>query len=333
MAKRILLTGSTLIDSGDVLLLLARAFSQKGYETHVISASDGIPFWSRVARDAHPSVFRMIDSTSFSHYFYQAAMFWKPAIIFVHGSNVFIFPRILKKLKQELHCQIFLWELNNNFFGEVSRRSLQIYDHVFALDSYVLPMLRLAGAKSVSHLPACADPLEHYPIPLPAGTHYDADVSFLGSPYPNRIELLTHLAQRGYALKIYGEKWRSTDPVLQPFVSTEPVFGLAKLKIFSNSRISLNIQGPKMINAENFRVFEIAAAAGAVFSTYKPDLVECFIPEKEIILFEDADDFDEKAKYYLNHPDELRAIGQAARKRFLAEHTYKHRIKTIEKFI
>jgi hypothetical protein len=27
------------------------------------------------------------------------------------------------------------------------------------------------------------------------------------------------------------------------------------------------------------------------------------------------------------------AIGQAARKRFLAEHTYKHRIKTIEKFI
>jgi spore maturation protein CgeB len=333
MAERILLTGSTLTGSGDVLMLLARAFFQSGYETRIVSAADGLPFWSRVARDAHVSLFRTIDSVSFSRHFFQTAISWKPTIIFIYGSNVFIFPHILEKLKRKLDCRFFLWEVNNNFFGEIGLRSLPIYDHVFALDSYIPPVLQVAGAKSVSHLPACADPQEHYPIPLPNDALYHADMSFLGSPYPNRVELLKHVVNRGFSLRIYGDRWHAADPSLQPFISDMPVLGLTKSKIFTNSRISLNMQGPRMINAENFRVFEVAASAGVSFSTYKPDLVQCFTPEKEVVLFENAGDLGEKMDYYLNHPAELDAIGRAARERFLEEHTYQHRVKMIEKVI
>jgi spore maturation protein CgeB len=331
MAERILLTGSTQTGSGDVQMLLARAFSQSGHETHIVSASDDLPFWSRVARKTHLSHFRMIDSASFSRHFYRTALTWKPTVIFVYGSNIFVFPRILEELKQKLGCQILLWEVNNNFFGEIGLQSLRIYDHVFALDSYILPVLQVAGAKRVSHLPACADPQEHYPIPLPNDSLYHADVSFLGSPYPNRVELLKHLVNHEFSLRIYGDRWHAADPSLQPFISDIPVLGLTKSKIFTNSRISLNMQGPRMINAENFRVFEVAASAGVSFSTYKPDLVQSFTPDKEIIIFRDANELKEKIEYYLNHLAELDAIKQASHKRFLSEHTYQHRVKTIEK--
>jgi spore maturation protein CgeB len=104
---------------------------------------------------------------------------------------------------------------------------------------------------------------------------------------------------------------------------------LTKLKIFSAARISLNIHGPHMINGENFRVFEVAACGGVSFSLPKPDLLKCFEPDSEIVIFENVEDLHKKLNYFLERPEELRKIGQTSQKRVLAEHTYAHRVKFI----
>ena len=60
-----------------------------------------------------------------------------------------------------------------------------------------------------------------------------------------------------------------------------------------------------MIYGENFRVFEVAACGGVSFSLPKPDLLRCFKPDSEIVIFENVDDLRKKLDYFLARPDEL----------------------------
>jgi spore maturation protein CgeB len=139
--------------------------------------------------------------------------------------------------------------------------------------------------------------------------------------------MLRHLTHRD--LKLYGVGWDEVGPELASCFNNEPVYGLKKTKIYSCSKISINVQRSHMIHGENFRVFEVAACRGVSFSTFKPDLVACFEPGEEIVVFEDEQDLLQLVDYYLNHPNELDKIAEAGRQRALAEHTYDHRAQFI----
>ena len=70
------------------------------------------------------------------------------------------------------------------------------------------------------------------------------------------------------------------------------------------------------------RLFEAAACATPIVSDYWPGLEDFFEPGREILLASSADDVEEALSL---SKEQLRSIGNAARKRVLSGHTADHR--------
>jgi len=325
---RVLMVTQVGVRSSDAGLLLAQALQRLGCTVQIIPMGEDLPLWislgtSRV-RGRDP-IFR----ASFGRYLFQQAAQMEADLVFLYGSNWCVSPGTIRRLRRKLNAKVILWELNYRLWRGYQAESVPIYDHLFSLDSYLVPVLRAAGARHVHHLPACADPEEHYPATLTAAemARYAAEICFIGRADPERIAMLGQLTHRD--LQVYGVGWRQVGEDLARRVSEEPVYGLKKTKIYAASKISINVHRPHMIHGENFRVFEVAACGGVSFSAYKPDLVACFEPEQEVVIFESAQELRRKVDHYLDRPDELAQISRAGRARVLAEHTYDHRARTI----
>jgi spore maturation protein CgeB len=111
-------------------------------------------------------------------------------------------------------------------------------------------------------------------------------------------------------------------------VAGGPVFGRAKLAVYSGSTLSLNHHHPMNdIVGVNTRAFELAASAACQLVDAKEELARLFTPGQEAIVYHDLGELRRQLAYHLAHPDEARDIGERARKRALAEHTLRHRIE------
>ncbi|MBI4026698.1 MAG: glycosyltransferase family 1 protein [Verrucomicrobia bacterium] len=82
-----------------------------------------------------------------------------------------------------------------------------------------------------------------------------------------------------------------------------------------------------------YRVFQTAASGRALLTDLRPELIGCFEPGKEILGYSSADDFARELSAALADPDRLNEIGRAARRRFEREHTWRHRLATMESWI
>ena len=325
---RIMLIAATALRTSDVAFLLAAALERQGADVRLLPTDAGLPFLVDVGR-ARLGYGDGVYRAGFQRHVLRAVREWRPDAVLLYGSNWALEPRTIVALSRRYGCQVALWEVNQRLWQGHQAASIALYDHVFALDSHLVPMLAAAGVRCVEHLCACADPDEHRPIELTAAERewYAADVSFVGTQHPDRVKMLDPLSE--WDLRVYGVGWDGVEESLKRCVRAEPIYGLKKTKVYSASRISINVHGPHMIRGENFRVFEVAACGGASFSTFKPDLVQCFEPDAEVVVFDDADDLREKLRHFLAHPAELDAIRHAGRRRVLAEHTYDHRAAVI----
>ena len=329
---RILLIAATGVRTSDVAFLLARALERQHAEVRLLPTDASLPLlvdvgWTRGGYG--DGVYR----AGFQRHVLQAARDWRADAVLLYGSNWSVDPTTVRSLRDRLGCQVALWEVNQRLWQGHQATSIPFYDHVFALDSHLVPVFQASGVRCVEHLCACADPDEHRPVELAPDERvsYSADVSFVGTQHPDRVEMLDELTE--WDLRVYGLGWDGVEEPLKRCVRAEPVYGLKKTKVYSASRVSINVHGPHMIAGENFRVFEVAACGGASFSTFKPDLVHCFEPDVEVVVFDDADDLRKKLRHYLSSPDELDAIRDAGRRRVLAEHTYDHRAAVIARHL
>ena len=324
---RLLLVGSTEVRNSDATLLLGNAFARTGCAVEVVPATTELPLPAAVG-SAHGHLDDRGYQVGFSRLLLGVASRFGPDIVFLYGSNWGVLPGTIRRL-QRLGAKVVLWEVNQQVFGGVGAGALPLYDHVFALDSYFLPVLRVAGARRVDHLPACADPEEHAPPTLTAEEYrwYAADVSFVGNYSEQRAEMLGVLG--GTDVRVYGSGWDVAGPHLAQQVRAEPVYGLKKNKIYRSSAFSLNVHQPHMVHGENFRVFEVAACGGLSVSAPKPDLAQCLEPGREVVVFDGPEDLRAKVGYLLSHPEERAELAAAGRQRVLADHTYDHRARAI----
>jgi spore maturation protein CgeB len=325
---RVLLIAATHFRTSDVAFLLADALGRQGAEVRLMPTDAELPFLADVGR-ARLGYGDGVYRAGFQRHVLRAVREWEAGAVVLYGSNWALEPSTVRDLGDRHGCQVALWEVNQGIWQGHQASSIPFYHHVFALDSHLVPVFEASGLPCVEHLCACADPAEHYPIALSDEERawYSADVSFVGTQHPDRVKMLDQLTE--WDLRVYGLGWDGVEESLKRCVRAEPVYGLKKTKIFSASRISINVHRPHMIRGENFRVFEVAACGGASFSSFKPDLVECFEPGSEVVVFDDADDLRDKVRHYLSRPDELDAVRAAGRRRVLAEHTYDHRAAVI----
>jgi spore maturation protein CgeB len=115
-------------------------------------------------------------------------------------------------------------------------------------------------------------------------------------------------------------------PELSRFISTEPVYGIKKTKIYNAAKIVLNIEdSEKQINGVSQRIAEVPASGGFVLTDWRRDLELTPLVEGEsIVCYRSLNELREKVEYYLKHPEERQAIAEKGRKIVLDLMTYHH---------
>lgn len=88
-----------------------------------------------------------------------------------------------------------------------------------------------------------------------------------------------------------------------------PPFSDELYRIYAASKINLNITMRSIENGVPQRVFDILSVGGFVMTNYQEDATILFEPDKEIVLFGSADEFIDKARYYISHEKQRLEIG------------------------
>jgi spore maturation protein CgeB len=104
-------------------------------------------------------------------------------------------------------------------------------------------------------------------------------------------------------------------------------------RFYNAQRFTLNVTRQEMATAgwsPSVRIFEAAACATPIITDPWPGLDELLVPGSEILVVRTAT---EALRLLRELPEAHRIkVGEAARKRILAEHTSKHRAETLERY-
>ena len=103
-------------------------------------------------------------------------------------------------------------------------------------------------------------------------------------------------------------------------IGEEMVEAINSYKIHFNCNISDDI---------NYRTFETTGCNTLLLTNYTPNLENLFELGKEIVVYKDLSDLDDKIKYYLSNDSERIQISEAGYQRAKNNHTYNHRAKTL----
>ncbi len=216
---------------------------------------------------------------------------------------------------------------------------LRSYDHVLTYGGG--PPVREAylrvGARRCVPIYNALDPRTHHPAE--PDERFRADLAFLGNRLPDRErrmrEFFFEPARRrpGRRVDLGGWGWDSEE--LAPNVRHLGHVYTADHNAFNSTpRAVLNVNRESMARigySPATRVFE-AAGAGACLITDRWDGIERFLePGEEVLVADSA----EALLAHFDHltPERARAIGTAARRRILAEHTYRHRAETVAEML
>jgi spore maturation protein CgeB len=114
----------------------------------------------------------------------------------------------------------------------------------------------------------------------------------------------------------------------------EPVFGLDMYRLFTNSKIVLNLHiGAAGDYAGNMRLFEVTGIGSCILTDNKKNIGDLFVPDAEVVVYSSVEDCIEKAKWLLDHEDERAKIAFAGQQKTLSFHTVEKRCITIMEII
>ena len=211
------------------------------------------------------------------------------------------------------------------------------YDAVFTYGGgpRVIREYEARGARRCVPIYNAVDPDVHHPVA--PDSRFEGDLNFLGNRMPDR-EQRVHEFFFGSASKlpsrrflIGGNGWGENTPPLPNVQCVGHVYSRDHNAFNCSSLAVLNINRQSMADygySPATRVFE-AAGAGACMISDRWTGIESFLePGQEVLLADSGDDV-AKQLARLTKADAQR-IGQAARRRVLAEHTYRHRAKQVE---
>jgi spore maturation protein CgeB len=162
--------------------------------------------------------------------------------------------------------------------------------------------------------------------PLPANAcRYQ--ITFVGSAYGNRRQWVQGLRDRGVDIQCFGHGWDGGAIAAEdiPRIYRESVLTLN----FGDSGLHVRGLLPYRSRQIKARVFEVPGAGGCLLTEDADGLADYYVPGREIVLFNDADQLAQTIRHYLAHPDERDAIARAGFERTRREHTYDQRFATL----
>ena len=281
----------------------------------------------------------------------EAALF-RPDLVIVLAQAPLDGPT-LARLREVTDAPLIFWLVedvrNFPYVAEVA----PAYDVLFHIQQSGLDeILKNWGVDKSEYLPLAADPFLFKPLDRnELFRSYRADLSFMGAGYPNRRRIMSRLAESYWpssgrpqdSFKIFGSGWNGAEGRLKEhlFEGGRRVSLPECALIYAGGRINLNIHSsfqaqPEFDQASLFvnpRTFEIAAAGAFQIVDRRPLLADLFTAGQELAVADEAEALPDMIDYFLNNYDEAEFIGQAARRRVLAEHTYARRFDSILSFL
>lgn len=160
---------------------------------------------------------------------------------------------------------------------------------------------------------------------VPYDIQKDLDISFVGQPHGNRVEVLSKLVENGLKLEVFGFGWENRPRI--PFHQM--------VRLFSRSKINLNLSNSSTLIGQQIkgRNFEIPGTRSFQLTSNAENLTEYYDDGKEIVIFNSMEELIDKAKYYLKNEDGRNEIALHGYKRTLAKHTWHHRFDEIFNYL
>ncbi|MDQ3928863.1 MAG: glycosyltransferase [Chloroflexota bacterium] len=190
------------------------------------------------------------------------------------------------------------------------------------------------GARLCVPIYNALDPATHYPVqPDP---RFESDLGFLGNRLPDREarveEFFLRAAERlpGQRFLLGGNGWgdkpvpANVSYVGHVYTRDHNAFNCTPKAVLNVSRESMARYGFSPAT----RVFEAAGAAACLITDHWEGIEVFLEPGEEVLVARDGDEVAEHVRSLT--PQRARAIGRAAYKRVLAEHTYAQRAAQLE---
>ncbi len=289
------------------------------------------PDWARIV------VYDPADRTAFDQLMQQAAC----ADVVVKASGVGVLDELLEARVSALPphvCKVF-WDVDapatlerlTENANDAFHRALPRFDAVFTYGGgdRVTSHYRQLGARECTAIYNAFDPDVHHPVPR--DERFACDLSFLANRLPDREARVDEYFLRAAALTpsqgflLGGNGW-ADKPVPANVRRIGHVY-TADHNVFNcSARAVLNVARDSMARygfSPATRVFE-AAGAAACLITDEWEGIETFLtPGREVLVAQDG----EQVAHLVTSltVEQARAIGEAGRRRVMADHTYKQR--------
>ena len=153
------------------------------------------------------------------------------------------------------------------------------------------------------------------------------DVLFVGITRGVYREIIKDMMKTDFDVSIYGTGWEqyvNEKYIKGQFIPNEKVH-----EYYSSCKILLNDHWEDMrdLDFPSNRLFDALACGTFVISDKIPSAETLF--EGNVITYENAEDLNEKIKYYLSHDEERRMIAEKGKEIVLKNHTFDNRVDTI----
>lgn len=227
-----------------------------------------------------------------------------------------------------------IWLTDDPYEFDAGYKFTELADVVFSNDRWSRSYYR---RPHVFHLPTAASRRQHFREMPASDRDYELDIFFCGVGFPNRRAIIDGLSPvlKKHRTLICGDEWRShanyvrnqrltTPQLMDHYGRSRIILNLARDHSYANKRFMITPSTPGP------RTFE-AAMAGAFQMIFadRPEVLDYYAADQEIVLFSGLADFAEKVKFYLGNPASRMEIARAAQRRTLRDHQYTNRVDVL----
>lgn len=175
---------------------------------------------------------------------------------------------------------------------------------------------------------------DHRLVPHPPASR-TSDVTFVGARYPSRERTLEALVAAGVPVHAYGRDWSGhpldrlrTWSLRRPDIPASRDLGrAAAYRVMAESSATLNLHGDQ--DGFTMRTFE-AAGVGGLQLIDRTDVAGLYDDGVELVGFTSSDELVDLCRRAQVDATWAQSLRGAARERTLAEHTFDHRVATLE---
>lgn len=276
----------------------------------------------------------------------QTHSYWKKKFVELAGKNRWEWKHYLNRLQEEIVERILAYHpqkvlfinlgLTEERLHRIAAQAKIVFWHVDPVKNLPEEKLACAGGypifvydmESQRYLEERGIVATYCPVGYNRAYHrpeqlvtQDIDISFVGSPYKKRLEILEPLAraaeEHGWTFRVFGpffetryfwkrQAFRFRYPYLFRHLTNGTMASEEIADIYHRSKICLNLHGNGS-DGVNPRTFEVLASGAMelIDERFDYDILQ---PGRDVAVFSDVENLIDQVEWYLRHEEERRAM-------------------------